>query len=97
MYIDVCVCVCFWLLSCVLLRTRTQGDAPPSRQELSDSVALGYADLGRWMSGWGWWGHDLRHKIEPLLDRLDGGTALASEGAYREAVEREFPVARRVK
>jgi len=49
------------------------------------------------MSGWGWWGHDLRHKIEPLLDRLDGGTALASEGAYREAVEREFPVARRVK
>ena len=25
----------------------TQGDAPPSRQELSDSVALGYADLAR--------------------------------------------------
>jgi len=45
--IHIDVCVCFWFLSLVLLRTRTHGDAPPSRQELSDSVALGYADLGR--------------------------------------------------
>jgi len=44
------------------------------------------------MSGWGWWGHDLRGKIEPVLDRLDGGTALASEDEYARAVADLFPV-----
>ena len=52
---------------------------------------LALADLGRWMSGWGWWGHDLSHRIKPLLDTLDGGKPLASEEAYREAVWRVYP------
>eukprot|EP00967_Tisochrysis_lutea_P145174 scaffold272299_cov37-Tisochrysis_lutea.AAC.2 len=71
---------------------RAQGDEPPSQQTLRDSLALAYADLGRWMSGWGWWGHDLRHKIEPLLDQLDGGKILATEEEYAEAIAREFPL-----
>ena len=44
------------------------------------------------MSGWGWWGNDLEPRITRLLDRLDGGTALASAEEYGAAVAREFPV-----
>ena len=64
----------------------------PSLGALADSVAIATADLGRWMSGWGWWGHELRGRIEPVLELLDSGQALASEEAYRDAMRREFPV-----
>jgi len=40
----------------------------------------------------GWWGHDLRGKIEPLLLRLDGGKKLPDEAAYVAAMHRELPV-----
>ena len=70
---------------------RASGDAPPGLSQIQASLGLALADLGRWMSGWGWWGHDLSHRIKPLLDTLDGGTPLASEEAYREAVWRVYP------
>ena len=37
-------------------------------------------------------GHDLRPRIQALLLRLDGGSALASEAEYDAAMAREFPV-----
>jgi hypothetical protein len=46
----------------------------------------------RGRGGGGWWGHDLRGKIEPLLDRFDGGTAFTMEADYVRAVEAAFPV-----
>ena len=70
---------------------KASGDAPPELSQIQASLGLALADLGRWMSGWGWWGHDLSHRIKPLLDTLDGGTPLASEEAYREAVWRVYP------
>jgi hypothetical protein len=73
-------------------RLAAQGDASPSLDALATSTSLAYCDLGRWMSGWGWWGHDLRGKILPVLDRLDGGKALPSDEAYVVAMRREFPV-----
>lgn len=71
---------------------QAQGDTPPSLPMLRESLALAYCDLGRWMSGWGWWGHDLRGKIEAVLERLDGGRALGSEAEYASAMAREFPL-----
>jgi hypothetical protein len=73
-------------------RLTAQGDTPPTGQALANSLSLAYADLGRWMSGGGGGGHDLRGKIEPVLDRLDGGTALAAEADYARAVETAFRV-----
>ena len=70
---------------------KASGDPPPDLSQIQASLGLALADLGRWMSGWGWWGHDLSHRIKPLLDTLDGGTPLASEEAYREAVWRVYP------
>ena len=70
---------------------KASGVAPPALSQIQASLGLALADLGRWMSGWGWWGHDLSHRIKPLLDTLDGGTPLASEEAYREAVWRVYP------
>ena len=75
-------------LSCQL---RSRGDEPPSLDALGDSLDLAACDLGRWMSGWGWWGHDLQPWILRVLRRLDGGKALASEEHYVDAVRREFP------
>jgi hypothetical protein len=69
-----------------------QGDTPPTLEALAESLALAKCDLGRWMSGWGWWGHDLQGHIVEVLDRLDGGKALASEEDYVAAMEKIFPV-----
>ena len=72
-----------------------QGDTPPELNKLEDALELAYADLGRWMSGWGWWGHAgmLRERIVKLLDKLDGGSALkGGEAEYKEAVMRAFPL-----
>ena len=63
-----------------------QGDTPPELNKLEDALELAYADLGRWMSGWGWWGHAgmLRERILKLLDKLDGGSALkGGEAEYK--------------
>ena len=60
-----------------------------------DALELAYADLGRWMSGWGWWGHAgmLRERIVKLLYKLDGGSALkGGEAEYKDAVMRVFPL-----
>lgn len=72
-------------------RLEAQGDEPPTMEALRTALALSYCDLGRWMSGWGWWGNPIDDKIIAVLDRLDGGTALQSEQEYMDAVQREFP------
>ena len=41
----------------------------PELKELQDVVDLCVCDLGRWMSGWGWWGHDVSERIMRVLDR----------------------------
>ena len=41
----------------------------PALKELQDIVDLCVCDLGRWMSGWGWWGHDVSERIMRVLDR----------------------------
>ena len=71
---------------------KSRGITTPTRAAVDVALDLSYCDLGRWMSGWGWWGHDLQHKIEGVLGRLDGGQILSSEAAYGEALAREFPV-----
>jgi len=66
---------------------------PPTFEELDASLALSFCDLARWMSGWGgWWGENIVYKTQEVLFRLDGGTKLASEEAYIDAMRREFPV-----
>ena len=70
----------------------SRGEEAPELDAFLETLELAYADLGRWMSGWGWWGNDLEPRITGLLDRLDGGTALASSSEYEAAVAREFPV-----
>mmetsp|Transcript_32405 Transcript_32405/g.65489 ORF Transcript_32405/g.65489 Transcript_32405/m.65489 type:complete len:385 (+) Transcript_32405:52-1206(+) len=75
---------------CALLQK--SGDPPPTMDALQASLALAYCDLGRWMSGWGWWGHPLDEKIEAVLCRLDNGSSLEAEEDYAKAVMREFPL-----
>lgn len=62
----------------------------PTLKELEESVALALCDFQRFMSGWGQWGSDISSTVIAVLDRLDGGTTLKSEDAYREAMMREF-------
>ena len=69
----------------------SRGDEAPPLDAFLETLELAYADLGRWMSGWGWWGNDLEPRIRRLLDRLDGGAALAPS-EYEVAIRREFPV-----
>lgn len=76
---------------CALLQA--QGDEQPSFESLRDSYALACADLARWMAGWGWWGNKalLKRHVDAVLDRLDGGAALASAEEYRRRVFQHFP------
>lgn len=62
----------------------------PTLNELEDSVALALCDFQRFMSGWGQWGSDISDTVIEVLDRLDGGSVLESEDAYREAMRREY-------
>eukprot|EP00581_Thalassiosira_minuscula_P010355 CAMPEP_0183707390 /NCGR_PEP_ID=MMETSP0737-20130205/3976_1 /TAXON_ID=385413 /ORGANISM="Thalassiosira miniscula, Strain CCMP1093" /LENGTH=381 /DNA_ID=CAMNT_0025935039 /DNA_START=34 /DNA_END=1179 /DNA_ORIENTATION=+ len=62
----------------------------PTLHEIEESVALALCDFQRFMSGWGQWGSDISDSVIRVLDRLDGGTKLKSEDAYREAMLREF-------
>ena len=40
----------------------------PSIEQLNAVLDICIADLGRWMSGWGWWGHDIQSRIVKVLD-----------------------------
>mmetsp|Transcript_5812 Transcript_5812/g.13267 ORF Transcript_5812/g.13267 Transcript_5812/m.13267 type:complete len:369 (+) Transcript_5812:30-1136(+) len=73
-----------------LIQRLGEGDHRPTLKELEDSVALALCDFQRFMSGWGQWGSDISSVVIEVLDRLDGGTILKSEDAYREALRREY-------
>jgi hypothetical protein len=73
-------------------RLAENGVPAPSWERLNVSLSLSYCDFARFLSGWGWWGHNLAAKVVPVLDRLDHGRPLASEAAYLEAMQREFPL-----
>jgi hypothetical protein len=62
----------------------------PTLEHLKDSLSLAYADFGRFMVGWGFWGFDIRDRIRQTLDRLDGGKDFGSEQAYIKAIGKEF-------
>ena len=64
----------------------------PSLSELETLLQLCICDLGRWMSGWGWWGKSRDCEIKAVLDQLDHGEALATEDDYLRAMEQAFPV-----
>jgi hypothetical protein len=70
-----------------------RGIPPPPLSHLQDSLELAYADLARWMSGWGWsrCKDGLTVRSLALLDVLDGGKQLPDEDAYREAVRTKRP------
>jgi hypothetical protein len=40
----------------------------PSLEHLKNVLEVCVADLGRWMSGWGWWGHGIESRIVKVLD-----------------------------
>ena len=77
---------------CALLAA--QGDAPPSMGALRTALELALCDWRRFSEvGLGGWGDSgANRRVQALLSRLDGGTALASEQAYVKAMRREFPV-----
>ena len=73
-----------------LLSKLKKDDYQPTLQELEESVELVLCDWQRFMSGWGQWGSDISSTVKEVLDRLDGGSILKSEDAYREAMLREY-------
>jgi len=74
----------------LLQRLHESDQQCPTLEDLEDSVSLALCDFQRFMSGWGQWGSDISSTVVKVLDRLDGGTILVSEDAYREAMIREF-------
>lgn len=75
---------------------REKGVQPPPLEWLCASVDVAYADLARFMSGWGWWGRaELSKRARALLDELDGGAAPgegeAAEAAYERAIMERYP------
>ena len=71
-----------------------QGDTPPRMEALRTSLELALADWRRFSEiGLGGWGDtSANRRVIALLDRLDGGSKLADEQAYIDAVAREFPL-----
>lgn len=63
---------------------------PPTFTQMKESLSIAFCDLQRFMSGWGSWGSDISHHVIEVLNRLDGGTILQSEDAYREAMLEHF-------
>ena len=65
-----------------------------SMEALQTSLELALCDWRRFSEvGLGGWGDgSANRRVQKLLDRLDGGQALASEEAYIAAMKREFPV-----
>ena len=74
-------------------RLQEQGDAPPTLEALQSSLELALCDWRRFSEiGLGGWGDgSANHRVQRVLDRLDGGSALTSEQAYLEAMAKEFP------
>lgn len=72
------------------LINKLDNDSHPTLKELEDSVALALCDFQRFMSGWGQWGSDISSVVIEVLDRLDGGSILKTEDAYRDAMMKEF-------
>jgi hypothetical protein len=71
---------------------RERGSPVPRLAALRDSLRVAYVDLYRFLAGWGDWGSaGLRRHAIALVDELDGGQALASEAAYREALFARMP------
>lgn len=58
----------------------------PSLIQLKESLSIAFCDFQRFLSGWGSWGSDISDVVIDVLDRLDGGSILPSEDAYREAM-----------
>ena len=73
-----------------LLSKLKKDDYQPTLLELEESVELALCDWQRFMSGWGQWGSDISSTVKKVLNRLDGGSILKSEDAYREAILREY-------
>ena len=75
---------------------KKQGDiVEVGKESLETSLELALCDWRRFTEvGLGGWGESVRatKRVIAVLDRLDGGRALASEQKYVEAVWREFPV-----
>lgn len=71
-----------------------QGDTPPTYEALEVALELALCDWRRFSEvGLGGWGDGgATGRVVKVLDRLDGGRALASEQAYIEAMQKEFPV-----
>ena len=60
----------------------------PSYDALLDAADLCFVDITRWMAGWGYWGNSfLIPRTQKILDKIDNGTLLSSENAYRQAVQ----------
>jgi Ser/Thr protein kinase RdoA (MazF antagonist) len=73
-------------------RLAARGIAAPPLSHFQESLELAFADLARWMSGWGWWGRDgLTVRSLRVLDALDGGRELEDEDAYRDAMRAMRP------
>jgi len=53
-------------------------------------LLIAFCDFQRFMCGWGEWGCDISDHVIEVLDRLDGGSKLPSEDAYREAMLQQF-------
>ena len=62
----------------------------PTLDELEDSLELAFSDFQRFLCGLGQWGSDITSIVIKVLNKLDGGTILASEDEYRLAVLREY-------
>lgn len=66
----------------------------PTLKMLQTSLELALADWRRFseigLCGWG--DNSANHRVIAVLDALDGGKVLASEQAYIDAMNREFPI-----
>ena len=65
----------------------------PSYDALLDAADLCFVDITRWMAGWGYWGNSfLIPRTQKILDKIDNGTLLSSENAYRQAVQSVYTI-----
>ncbi|CAE7161375.1 unnamed protein product [Symbiodinium pilosum] len=72
---------------------QAQGDVPPEYSAFRTSLELALCDWRRFSEiGLGGWGDDATHRVQQVLNKLDGGRVLANEDAYIEAMRREYPV-----
>jgi hypothetical protein len=74
----------------VTLCKKLSPELRPTRKQFDNNLGLAYCDYARFMSGWGFWGFDIKERVIQILNRLDGGKILSTEKAYDEAIRREF-------